>query len=259
MDRSSRLSPLGLQRIRVLDCLGGNNLRAPGYFDPPEDIDIFASFAAYIARWSQQCAADPNPLTISLLAAGRLLCGDQAAADVIVDQLRSEPFKLDHGAGICVVTPKNALGIALPLPADLQDTGRWLAGSAEQAALRAWLVGHRDRLHWVEAAGVYLPRAAEPPAQFAPPAGAVARVRHVMTKDGHAWLANSDLTLVDGVLTAVIKWNVVPEGQRHPAVRLDPAFLHHIDWEDADYVYDRPIEDPRHLEYRPSLWRRLFG
>lgn len=155
MDRTTRLSPLGLQRLRVLDCLGGNRPRAPGYFDPPADVDVFTAFSGYIARWSQECATDAYPLTISLLAAGRLLCGDLAAADVILDNLPAAPIGLDHGAGVCLVTPFYALNTALPWPAELRDSRRWLAGSAEQEALRAWLAAHRDKLCWDEPAGVY--------------------------------------------------------------------------------------------------------
>jgi hypothetical protein len=105
MDKMVRLSRLGLQRLRVLDCLGGNNSGALGYFEPAADADIFAAYDAYVARMSEQFAADPYPLTISLLAAGRLLTGDLAAAGVILDYLPAEAVKLDHGAGICLVTP----------------------------------------------------------------------------------------------------------------------------------------------------------
>ena len=34
MDRDAQLAPLGVQRLRVLDCLGGNNRWAQGYFQP---------------------------------------------------------------------------------------------------------------------------------------------------------------------------------------------------------------------------------
>jgi hypothetical protein len=158
MDRFARFSPLGLQRLRVLDCLGGNSRFGLGYFEPAADADIFKAFADYVAQVSQQWAAETDPHVISLLAAGRLLTGDLAAADVILDNLPAEAFKLDHGAGICVVMPLYALSTSLPLPGSLRDTDRWIAGSDEQAALRTWLVEHRNKLRWVEADGVYLPR-----------------------------------------------------------------------------------------------------
>jgi len=155
MDRTARFLPLGLQRLRALECLGGNSPQAPGYFAPAADVDIFEAFRRHVARLSQQWAAESDPMTVSLLAAGRLLCGELTAADVILDHLPAQMIKLDHGAGSCLVLPVYALATALPLPATLTDTRRWLAGSAEQTALRAWLNEHRDALHWVEADGVY--------------------------------------------------------------------------------------------------------
>lgn len=155
MDRTAHLLPLGSQRLRALECLGGSSPQAPGYFAPAADVDIFDAFRRHVAQLSQQWAAETDPMTVSLLAAGRLLCGDLAAADIILDHLPAQAIKRDHGAGSCLVLPVHALATALPLPPTLADTRRWLAGSAEQAAVRAWLHEHRDALHWVEADGVY--------------------------------------------------------------------------------------------------------
>jgi hypothetical protein len=92
----------------------------------------------------------------ALVGASRLLTGDIGGADVILDHLPQQPFQLDHGAGYCLVLPMHVLCTALPLPGpDLQNTSRWLAGSAEQAALRAWLQEHQAELVWDEARGVY--------------------------------------------------------------------------------------------------------
>jgi len=166
MDRIARIQSLGRQRGRVIECLGGNSRLVRGaYFDPAADIDILDAYRAYVARMS----ASLEPLNMALLAAGRLLTGDLTAADVILDHLPAETYRLDQGAGICWVTPQNALKAALPLPSHLQDIDRWLAGSAEQAALRAWLGGHRGRLRWFDPPGFYLPRATEQPGQPAPP------------------------------------------------------------------------------------------
>jgi len=107
---------------------------------------------------SQLWGTEADPLTASLLAAARLLTGDLAAADTIVDNLPAEPFKLEYGARFCPLAPLRALGAVLPLPANLGDTRRWVEGSAEQTALRTWLAEHRGKLRWVEADGVYLPR-----------------------------------------------------------------------------------------------------
>jgi hypothetical protein len=159
MDRTTWLSPLGTQRLRLLECLGGNNPRAPGYFIPEGDADVLGAFRHYVQRLSGQWAAETDDLTVSLLAAARLLTGDLSAAGVIVDHLPAKPTKLDHGAGICLVMPLHALSTALPLPRELVDTSRWLAGSPEQAALAAWLAEHREDLRWAEAEGVYHPAA----------------------------------------------------------------------------------------------------
>ena len=155
MDRTDRLSPLGLQRLRLLDCLGGNNPLAPGYFEPAEDSDIFAAFRRHIIDLSQRWSTEADPLVVSLLAAARVLTGDLAAADAVLDSLAKEEIRLDHGAGICLVAPVYALKAALPLPSNLGDTTRWLAGSEERTALGAWLTEHREKLRWVETAGVY--------------------------------------------------------------------------------------------------------
>jgi hypothetical protein len=120
----------------MLDCLGGNSPHAPGDFEPAADSNIFNAFGKYVAQVSRQWAAASEAATILLIAAARFLTGDLAAADVIVDHLPAKALRLDHGAGICLVIPLYALSAALPLPADLKDARRWLAGSAEQAALR---------------------------------------------------------------------------------------------------------------------------
>jgi hypothetical protein len=155
MDRTTRLSPLGPQRLRLLECLGGNTPHAAGYFVPPVDGDIFSAFRQYVDQLSDRWAGELDPHAVSLLAAARLLTGDLSAAAVILDHLPAKATKLDHGAGICLVMPLFVLSTALPLAEDLTDTSRWLAGSTEQASLRAWLAEHGDDRHWVDAAGEY--------------------------------------------------------------------------------------------------------
>lgn len=156
-----RLQPLGLQRLRVLACLGGDMPRAPGHFAPDPGADIFAAFHEHVAALSQRWTAGADPFVLALLAASRLLCGDLAAAEAILDHLPEAPIERDHGAGLCLVLPFYVLASALPLPHELADIRRWLAGSAEQGALRAWLAAHRGRLRWVEAAGAYALEGAE--------------------------------------------------------------------------------------------------
>ena len=154
-DRTAILAPLGLQRLRLLDCLGGNTHGAPGYFEPELRADIFAQFRGYALQMSQRWESEVDPTTISLLAAARFLSGDPGAARVIVENLPAEPPQLDHGAGICRVAPFHALSAALPLPTELKETRRWRAGSREQTALRAWLDANVGRLRWSEREAIY--------------------------------------------------------------------------------------------------------
>jgi hypothetical protein len=139
----------------LLECLGGNDPRTPGYFARAGDDDVLSAFRRHVEKLSEQWAAETDPHAASLLAAARLLTGDLSAASVILDHLPAQAVKLDHGAGICLVVPLLALGTALPLPRALADTRRWVAGSSEQAALRTWLAEHRGDLQWVETDGAY--------------------------------------------------------------------------------------------------------
>jgi hypothetical protein len=154
-DRAAQLSPLGPQRLRLLDCLGGNTRLAPGYFSPPPGADILEAFARYVTDLSARWVGDTDPLVVTLLAAARLLTGDAAAARFIVDRLPATLPKLDHGAGFCLITPQQVLAATLPLPPQLADIRRWLADSPEQNALRAWLDQHQTQLHWAPDAAVY--------------------------------------------------------------------------------------------------------
>jgi hypothetical protein len=155
MDREKWLSPLGFQRLRMLHCLGGNSPRAPGYFVAEGEIDVFTALRRHVQRLSQEWGAAADPLTQPLLATARLLTGDLSAAGMILDHLPIEAARLDHGAGFCLVAPLHALSAALPLPRELADTTRWLAGSREEEAIRAWLSEHGKDLQWVETDGVY--------------------------------------------------------------------------------------------------------
>lgn len=156
MDRMAELAPLGTQRLRVLDCLGGNAEHAPGYFALSAEADVFAEFRGYVARIAERWGAEADPSTASLIGAARLLIGDLDGAGAIIDHLPVTAVRLDHGAGYCLVVPIASLRSALPLPETLQDTGRWIRGSAAQAALRGWVDDHRDRLRWDERSGVYV-------------------------------------------------------------------------------------------------------
>lgn len=155
-ERTRRLLPLGTQRLRILSCLGGDVPRLPQYFDPGPAEDVFVAYRAFVERMLLECASASDPLTRSLVGAGQLLSGDLAGARAIIENLPDTPAKLDHGAGYCLVAPVQALAAALPeLPRDLKDTASWLRGSAQQAALRAWLDAHQAELVWNETDAVY--------------------------------------------------------------------------------------------------------
>jgi hypothetical protein len=151
------LEPLGWQRLRLVSCLDSS--RGSVHFAPRRDEDPFAAFREWTGKVVSAYGDETGPgseVLRALLGASRLLTGDIGGADLILDNLPQKPFELDHGAGYCLVLPMNALCAALPLPGpDLRNISRWLAGSAEQAALRTWLQQHKARLRWDEPRGVY--------------------------------------------------------------------------------------------------------
>jgi hypothetical protein len=157
-DPTERLKPLGRQRLRILSCLGGDMRHLPQYLVIQPDEDVLLAFRSFVQRLVAEWNAESDPLTKSLLAAGRLLTGDLSGADDIIDNLPAEPFKRDHGAGHCLVAPVETLAAVLPLPAAVSPAARWLAGSAEQAALRTWFAEHRNELEWREREGDYVLR-----------------------------------------------------------------------------------------------------
>jgi hypothetical protein len=154
-NRTSHLLPLGYHRLHLLECLGGDIPHVSGYFNPVQGPDIFEAFRHYVARMSDTWVNEADPLSISLLAAARLVTGDLDAAEIIIDHLPGKAFKLDHGAGYCIVMPQTVLKTSLPLPVELTEIGHWIANSKDQAALRTWLKNNRERLSWCEKAGVY--------------------------------------------------------------------------------------------------------
>jgi hypothetical protein len=153
--RLVKMNPLGLQRLRVLDCIGGNDRLGGGRFDPDSAGSVLDSFRAYVLEAAAKWSEETHPVHLSNIAAARMLIGDLSAADVIVELLPDKPRKLDHGAGRCLVAAVYALRAVLPLPPELTDIERWTAGSSEQAALREWLARHRDELRWLEMEGEY--------------------------------------------------------------------------------------------------------
>jgi hypothetical protein len=155
MDRETLLAPLGLQRLRILDCLGGNEPRAPGFLELTPDVDIFTTYREYAVSISKAWNNETEQLTVSLLAAARLLSGDLSAADVIIANLPAEMPSLDHGAGFCIIAPQSSLSAALPLPPNLADIRIWTANSAVQNSLQAWLDSNSNNLEWNNLEGVW--------------------------------------------------------------------------------------------------------
>ncbi len=158
-DQPDHLQPLGRHRLRLFSCLGGDVRHLPQYAVIAPDENVFEAFRSFVQRWVERSAETAlDPQTKSLLAAGRLLIGEPSAADDILDTLPPQPFARDHGMGHCLVAPVEILSIVVPLPAANVPAAQWCAGSAEQAAAKAWLATHRDRLVWRELEGDYVLR-----------------------------------------------------------------------------------------------------
>jgi hypothetical protein len=155
MLRAQLIEPLGLARMRVLECLGGNDRFAAGYFSIDATQDLFVEFRNHVARLNDQWASEKDPLTRNLLAAGRLVIGDVDAAYEILDRSPAAEIKLDHGAGSCTVVPFATIAAVFPLPRELSDSRKWYIDSPALEALRGWLQQHRDLLSWSESDGVY--------------------------------------------------------------------------------------------------------
>lgn len=150
-----QLAPLGHMRLRIVGCLGGDMPSLPQYLKLAPGETAFAAFRRFVARMAQSCSADRDPATRGLIGAARLLVGDLAGADEILEHLPPTAVTLDQGAGYCGVLPARALQAALPLPESLRQAPSVLGGSREQVELRAWLERHASSLVWEEARGAY--------------------------------------------------------------------------------------------------------
>jgi hypothetical protein len=154
-ERTKQFAPLGYTRLRIVSCLGGDMPSLPQYVKLGAGEDVFEAFRRFVSSMVQSCAADRDQLTRSLIGAARLLVGELAGADEVLDHLPSTAPTLDHGAGYCLVVPTRSLQAALPLPESLRHAPSVLAESAEQASLRGWLEEQRSRLVWEETLGQY--------------------------------------------------------------------------------------------------------
>lgn len=153
-EQAKRLASLGYTRRRMISCLGGDMPSLPQYLKLRTDEDAFQAFRGFVERMIQRCQTDEDQLTRALIGAARLLIGDLAGADEVLDHLPVTRVKLDHGAGYCLVVPTQTLQTVLPLPPALRDA-QLVAGSREQAALHSWLEQHRSNLVWDEMSGQY--------------------------------------------------------------------------------------------------------
>ena len=76
--------------------------------------------------------------------------------------------------------------------------------------------------------------------------GRVTKVRHrVMSGDNNLGYVNSDLIFLAGI-PCLLVWEARPFGD-YPAVTvsLDGRYLHQLNWPQAQYLYERSIEDPQ--------------
>ena len=153
--RGDDFLPLGINRFRILECIGGNDTRSAVFFDLPPGKDIIDAFETYFAALNQRDGFLAHRGTRLLLSAASLLSGNLGAADTILDELPAELIRLDHGSGYFLTAHLVALAVAVPFPENLRDTNEWLAGSATQNALRSWLAANRDTLRWNKIEGKY--------------------------------------------------------------------------------------------------------
>jgi hypothetical protein len=77
--------------------------------------------------------------------------------------------------------------------------------------------------------------------------GVVTKVCHpLLSGGGNLHYVNSDLISLAGIPMVVLVWEERPFGD-YPAVTvsLDARYLHRINWPEAEYLYEKSIEDPR--------------
>ena len=150
------LEPLGPFRQQVISCLYGTPMsKPPNRFVVNESETLFEAFRRFVTQREATAQPELVPFEGLVLAAGRLLTGDLAGADRIIDLLPETPHVTDHGAGKCLLMPARVLRSVLPLPNTVGDPDRWTAASPEQRLLRIWLAQNRAQLNWVESAARY--------------------------------------------------------------------------------------------------------
>ena len=149
------LEPLGPFRQQVIACLRGDMVGTGAYrFSVGEGENLFEAFRRFVMEREAIAPPDLDGVHRSILAAGRLLTGDLAGADCIIDLLPETPHVTEHGAGKCKLMPARVLRRVLQIPDDVGDPDRWTAGS-QQSTLRVWLARNRAQLVWLEPEGRY--------------------------------------------------------------------------------------------------------
>jgi hypothetical protein len=155
-ERAERLQVLGVSRLRILGCLGGDFPSQPHYFAPAPGEDVLAAFRAFVEGRVRDAHDDRDRLTQALLGAARLLIGDLAGADTVLEQLPDAPMTRSRRLPPMVLAPAQTVSAALPLTSlELAPASAWVAGSNEQTRVRTWLHEHRSQLVWNERRAVY--------------------------------------------------------------------------------------------------------
>lgn len=73
------------------------------------------------------------------------------------------------------------------------------------------------------------------------------KVRHTLERDGkNVGHFESDLIFEGETPFIVIEWEDTPTESRPVIkVKLDPKYLHKLNWKNVDYLYEFPVKDPR--------------
>lgn len=88
MERERLQELSGHQLVRIFGRLGGDQPKPRSHVDLSSTGNVFVLFRDFVGRVQDASAKESIPLVISLVAAGRLLTGDLAGAEIIVDPFR---------------------------------------------------------------------------------------------------------------------------------------------------------------------------
>jgi hypothetical protein len=169
-----QVEPLGPVIPVILHCCNSEDAQSRWYFAPPQDDTLHTAAHQHFLRLYEMAVTQPAgpsaDLAIALAAAGLAACGQRDMIGVVLNHAPRERVVLDHGAGICLITPYKAVARLLPLPEDLKGYFGWIQGSSMLQAVRVWYRQMADQLQWEAASHRYV--LAEPGPARAPHAGA---------------------------------------------------------------------------------------